>query len=205
MTELENYLKQRSYGLHIANPDGMRRSIVNHLRAVFQEVQNDLELEDVTDVARLRRANHFTKYYQEHLEEFRGFMKFIYDYRGWYDSDRSLYNWCHLEAYVYMVFKFAPKLSGKFRLLEITGQIQLARFAMHDPEVCNYVLQNFQKVTESQLVFLDRHGRAQSLVEVLYTALYEEKCRRTFVLASPQWCLWHVLLVCIYPEGHFSH
>ena len=181
-------------------PEAMRQAINSFLREAVEALEKDVKEEKVSSPTLLTRAENFKRFYKNHLEDFEAFGCFVFDHRGAYDGKRELYDWKILYPVVVAIFVFGIKMPHRSRLIELTKKFDLACFAMDDPEVCSFVVQNFKTYADLKDTFLDEHGRAQTILERLYACLHRLNIQQPFVKATPEWCLMNLIYQYIYAE-----
>lgn len=189
MTAFVNYYQRSIEGTNIAPPDGMVRSINEFLRMAADAIKDDMQKEGVSSYEDLKSAESFQVFYQEHTKDFEGFGFFIFDHQGYYDKNRRYYDWRTLQPFVDAVFRFGIQMPSKARLLQLSGNIKLALFALDDDGVVNFILTNFASFAKLDVPILDEHGRKQSFLEAVFARLQLMKKGSAFEAGSSLWAL----------------
>lgn len=198
MISLETYFDCRQKNSSLPIPIAMEQAVTLFLKEAAEAVQKDVEDEGVSFYHLLQKGENFKNFYAKHADDFEAFGYFLFDHRGVYDKDRQLYNWEMFYPFVWAVFNFGVKMPYRSRLIEMTKRYDLACFAMDDPEVCQFVAQNFKIYADIKDTLPDEHGRAQTILERLYVRLHTLNHQRPFTRATPQWCLLHLIYEYLY-------
>lgn len=182
-------------------PQAMQHAVTLFLSEAADAVQKDVEDEKVSSYPFLKEGKNFKSFYEKNTEDFEAFGHFLFDHRGVYDRDRDLYNWENLYPFVWATFNFGVEMPYRSRLIELTKRYDLADLAMDDPEICQFVVQNFKIYADIKDNFPDEHGRSQTILERLYKSLHTLNRQRPFVKATPQWCLMRLIHQCYYADA----
>lgn len=200
MISLSTYLTSRQNSKNLPIPQTVQHSVCELFRDANKAILKDMKQEDVTAYHLIKNGENFKIFYAQNKKNFEALGCFLFDHQGLYDKDRQLYNWTNVYPVASAIFMFNLKMPYRSRLIDLTRRYDFAYFAMDDPEVCRFVVQNFSVYASIKDMFLDEHGRAQTILERLYTRLHSLNYQRPFEKASPQWCLMNLIYQYIYAE-----